>query len=157
MTDRIDRDPYAVNQAGVDVTEATVSMGSVGDFEYAVTDENVDLIAKTCHELNRIWCGMNGDHSQPSWESAPDWQTKSAKTGVLFHAKNPHAGDSATHDSWMEEKVADGWVYGPVKDPIKKEHHCMVPFEMLPPDQQAKDALFRSTCHALFKHYALKI
>lgn len=39
--------------------------------------------------------------------------------------------------------------YGPIKDAVKKEHPCFVPFTTLPAEQQAKDALFRSIVHAL--------
>ena len=55
-------------------------------------------------------------------------------------------GDS--HRSWLAEKEGDGWVYGPVKDPERKEHPCMVPFGQLPKDQQAKDFLFLATVKA---------
>lgn len=105
-------------------------------------------IARIAHEVNRAWCEFNGDMSQPRWEEAPDWQRESAVNGVQFHIANPDAGDSASHDSWMAEKVASGWVYGPVKDPDAKVHPCIVPFEQLPKEQQFKDRLFRTIVHA---------
>ena len=110
---------------------------------------NFEKIAEVCHEANRAWCAANGDYSQPSWDGAPDWQKTSAVNGVRFHAENPDAGDSASHDNWMAEKVADGWVFGPVKDPVNRQHPCIVPFDELDPVQQAKDRLFRSIVHAL--------
>ena len=110
-----------------------------------------EKIARVTHEANRAWCIANGDTSQPNWEEAPDWQRDSALTGVAFHRDNPDAGDSASHDSWMAQKIADGWVYGPEKNPdaTPRTHPCIVPFEELPRVQQAKDALFRSIVHAL--------
>jgi len=101
-------------------------------------------LARVCHEANRAWCEYNGDTSQPAWEDAPKWQQDSAIAGVRFVVGNPDAGDSASHESWMREKVTDGWVYGEVKDPEAKTHPCMVPFEELPPEQQFKDRLFRT-------------
>lgn len=106
-------------------------------------------IARVAHEANRAWCEANGDSSQASWDNVPDWQRQSALNGVEFHLANPDAGDSASHDNWMAEKVADGWVYGQVKDPEAKTHHCIVPFDQLPKVQQIKDALFRSIVHAI--------
>lgn len=107
-------------------------------------------IARVAHEVSRAWCEFNGDHSQPSWGDAPDWQVESAVNGVKFHMANPDAGDSASHDSWMAEKVANGWVYGPVKDPEASPptHPCIVPFDKLPREQQFKDRLFRTIVHA---------
>lgn len=110
-----------------------------------------DIIAEICHEANRLWCQSHGDMSQVPWMNAPDWQRESAVNGVIFIMQNPDAGDSASHDNWMREKLANGWVYGEVKDADAKTHPCLVPFVQLPPEQQAKDALFRSIVLALTK------
>jgi hypothetical protein len=109
----------------------------------------IDDIALICHELNRAYCLALGDRSQPAWKDAPDWQRESAVSGVEFHRANPDADDAASHNNWLQDKAADGWTYGPMKDAAKKEHHCMVPFERLPLDQQIKDKLFRQTVHAV--------
>lgn len=109
---------------------------------------NVD-IATICHEANRAYCQIIGDSSQPSWADAPDWQKRSAINGVNFHLYNPHAKPSQSHDNWFAEKVADGWKYGPVKDPEKKEHPCCVPYNHLSEEQQVKDKLFKAIVDAL--------
>jgi hypothetical protein len=44
----------------------------------------------------------------------------------------------------MQEKKAAGWIYGPVKDPEKKEHPCIVPYDQLPIEQRTKDYLFKA-------------
>ena len=72
----------------------------------------------------------------------------SAMMGVNLHC-DKNVGPEASHESWMAQKVAEGWVYGPVKDPEAKTHHCIVPFDMLPREQQAKDFIFRAVVHAL--------
>ncbi|MDX1446616.1 RyR domain-containing protein [Lishizhenia sp.] len=101
-------------------------------------------IAKTCHEVNRAYCKIIGDNSQPSWNDAPDWQKQSAINGVKFHLSNPNSKPSDSHKNWLNEKRKDGWKYGKKKDTIKKLHPCMVPYSKLPKKQQAKDALFIS-------------
>ena len=53
------------------------------------------------------------------------------------------------HNNWSAEKVADGWVYGEVKDVEKKTHPCLVPFDQLPLFQQKKDKLFSAIVDAL--------
>lgn len=112
---------------------------------------SVLAIAVTIHEANRTWCEMHGDTSQPVWGDAPRWQKESAINGVLFHLENPHVGPEASHNSWWEEKVRTGWVYGDVKDPeaLPPTHPCMVSFIHLPEFQQAKDRMFRAMVHAL--------
>lgn len=114
-----------------------------------LSENEVEAIAAVAHEANRAYCITLGDLSQPSWTDAPEWQAKSARAGVRFHEANPDAGDSASHESWMREKYADGWTWGPVKDAEKRTHPCLVPFDELPVEQQRKDALFRAVVHAL--------
>lgn len=109
----------------------------------------VEKIAKVCHEVNAEYCVAFGDFSQPSWENAPEWQKKSAITGVEFHINNPDAGASNSHESWLSEKISDGWTYGEEKNPDKKEHPCIVLFEHLPAEQKAKDFIFRQIVHSL--------
>lgn len=106
-------------------------------------------IARVCHEANRAYCLTLGDKTQCAWDVAPDWQVESAIKGVRFHLANPGAKPCDSHNSWLDQKTADGWKYGPVKDPAKKEHPCFVPYEQLPVEQQVKDALFIAVVHAL--------
>lgn len=108
-------------------------------------------IARVCHEVNRAYCEALGDFSQPRWEDAPEWQRESAMLGVNLHDDNPDAGPQASHESWMKQKIADGWVYGPVKDPAAKVHPCIMPFDQLPREQQAKDYIFRAIVLALIE------
>lgn len=103
---------------------------------------NIEQIAKVAHETNRAYCESLGDFSQTPWGEAPIWQRTSAINGVKFHIENPGAGPSGSHENWLKEKYAEGWKYGEVKDPDKKEHPCCVPYDELPKEQQIKDALF---------------
>ena len=108
-----------------------------------------EIIAPICHAANKGWCEANGDWSQKDWKEAEQWQRDSAISGVNFKLNNPDAGHDAQHNSWMKEKVDDGWVYGKVKDAEAKTHPCIVPFESLPEFQQKKDALFCAIVDAL--------
>ena len=110
---------------------------------------NTEQMARVAHEVNRAYCQALGDNSQPAWEDAPQWQRDSAMLGVRLHTENPGASAAASHESWMAQKVAEGWVYGPEKKPELKQHHCIVPFDALPVAQQAKDYIFRGVVHAL--------
>ena len=105
-------------------------------------------VARVCHEVNRAYCEALGDNSQASWDGAPEWQRASARMGVDLHLMG-NFGPEASHISWMKQKLDEGWKYGAVKDANTKTHPCIVPFDMLPVAQQAKDYIFRAVVHAL--------
>lgn len=110
-------------------------------------EAKVDACARAAHEANRAYCIALGDLSQPSWEAAPDWQKSSARQGVggALAGNTPEQ----SHESWLAEKRAAGWKYGPVKDPEKKLHPCFMPYADLPPAQRAKDAVFVTVVRAM--------
>lgn len=109
----------------------------------------IEDIARICHEANESLCVTQNDLSQSSWDDAPDWQRQSAINGVKFHINNPDASPAASHNSWLREKLDNGWVYGEVKDIEAKTHPCIQDYEDLPKEQQAKDHLFRAIVHGL--------
>lgn len=107
----------------------------------------IALCARAAHEVNRVYCQHLGDHSQAAWDDAPDWQRESCIAGVsgVLAGNTP----AQSHDSWLRFKTADGWRYGPVKNPDTKEHPCMVPYEELPPAQRRKDDLYIAVVRAM--------
>lgn len=111
-------------------------------------------VARIAHEMNRHYCIATGDMSQPYWETAPDWQKESAIKGVQLHLETPGLPPEASHNAWMAEKEADGWVWGPVKDPEKKTHPCMCPYNDLPLLQRLKDSIFIGVVDSLRIHVA---
>ncbi|MEM2695607.1 MAG: RyR domain-containing protein [Thermoproteota archaeon] len=48
----------------------------------------------------------------------------------------------ALHDRWMEEKLRQGWTYGPVKNIEKKTHPDLIPYEDLPEDKKELDRMY---------------
>ncbi len=103
-------------------------------------DQQIINAARTAHEVNRAYCVGIGDNSQKAWDDAEAWQRISAIKGV--EGVIAGAGPGQSHENWLKEKEETGWKYGPVKDSVKKEHPCFLPFDELPEQQQFKDHLF---------------
>lgn len=133
-------------------------MNIVGNITTAEADamrEAHERIIQTCarhaHEVNRAYCAAIGDHSQLPWHEAPSWQRDSAIAGsralVLDQSRTPEQ----SHEGWLEHKLADGWRYGTAKDPGLKTHPCMVQYAVLPPEQRAKDHIFRAAVLGMFE------
>lgn len=107
---------------------------------------NYENVAKICHATNKAYCETIEDFSQPDWDKAPQWQKESAINGVKFHINNENTTPADSHKSWLKEKTEQGWKYGEIKDPEKKEHPCFTAYENLPKSQQVKDYLFKGIC-----------
>ena len=43
------------------------------------------------------------------------------------------------HDTWAQQRLAEGWRYGPQRDDAKKEHPDLVPYEELPESEKEYD------------------
>lgn len=110
--------------------------------------DKIEACAHVAHEINRRYCELIGDYSQVSWYEAPDWQRASAREGVKNIIADPNFSPEQSHESWMKLKAAEGWSYGPEKDPQAKKHPCMLPYDKLPAAQQQKDALFGAAVRA---------
>ena len=107
----------------------------------------IEACARAAHEANRAYCIGIGDHSQPSWDDAPDWQRSSARDGVTGALDG--ATPEQSHEGWLATKLAAGWVYGATKDPDVKTHPCMVEYAELPPAQRKKDHIFIAVVNAV--------
>ena len=99
-------------------------------------------VAKTCHQVNKVYCESLGDFSQVDWEDAPEWQKQSVINGVKYHLTNENTTPADSHENWLKEKIADGWKFGKIKDIEKKEHPCFVPYDEFPVTQNSKDYIF---------------
>ena len=114
-----------------------------------ITDTWIKDIAKVCHEANRALCQAFGDNSQQSWEQSPEWQQHSAIDGVNAILHKQVNGPADSHNSWMAQKIEEGWRLGAKKDVEKKLHPCLVSFDRLFPEQQAKDYVFFAVASCL--------
>lgn len=104
--------------------------------------DDIEDAAEQAHEANRAYCILTGDDSQPRWNDAPEWARTSAINGVKFIIENWKATPEDSHKSWLAEKAATGWKWGPRKNPDAKEHPCFLDYKDLPKDQQIKDYIF---------------
>jgi len=103
-------------------------------------------IARICHEANRALQVALNDPAIPvcrKWEWEDEQIRLSTINGVVFHL-GTDATPRESHENWMRQKLHDGWVYGEVKDPDRKTHPCLVPYDELSPQDRIKDELFSS-------------
>ena len=110
----------------------------------------INQIAKVCHQANKAYCETIGDASQVDWENTPLEIQVSAKHGVYKMIQSECTMlPSDLHESWMKEKLGNGWVYGGKKDFEKKTHPCLVKYDALPESQRVKDYIFSAVVMAM--------
>lgn len=109
----------------------------------------VETAAQIAHEVNRGYCASLGDFSHKPWDQIDEDLQRSALEGADHVLAEKITSPEKSHEGWSETKIRQGWKYGPAKDPKKKEHPCLVPFDELPPEQKLKDTLFISAVNSV--------
>jgi hypothetical protein len=107
------------------------------------------LIAQIAHLVNASYSLALGEDSHKPWAELGEEVQNSQIAGVEFRLANPDAPPSAQHEEWVKQKTADGWIYGETKDVDNKIHPCLVEFDQLPAELQAKDVLFTNLVKGL--------
>lgn len=110
----------------------------------------IEEIAIVAHEVNRAYCIACGDISHVAWEHTSDETKDSVIAGVEFKLDNHNATPEESHNSWFKFKIEHGWVFGEEKSTSSKTHPCLVAYEDLPTEQQAKDHIFHAIVMSLW-------
>src|SRR3954471_14772151 len=90
-----------------------------------------ESIARVCHEVNKAYCESVGDNSQKSWDDMDASERESAIKGVEFAIENSPDAERL-HEAWSKGKIEAGWILGRCKDPEKRIHPSLVPYDQLP-------------------------
>ncbi|MDE5656154.1 MAG: Ryanodine receptor Ryr [Muribaculaceae bacterium] len=43
------------------------------------------------------------------------------------------------HEVWAQNRISEGWTYGPVRDDALRHHPCLVPYDELPESEKQYD------------------
>jgi ryanodine receptor 2 len=43
------------------------------------------------------------------------------------------------HEVWAQSRISEGWIYGLVRDDVKKQHPCLIPYDELPEIEKEYD------------------
>lgn len=43
------------------------------------------------------------------------------------------------HEVWAQNRIKEGWTYGPIRDDQKRQTPCLVPYDQLPEEEKAYD------------------
>lgn len=105
-----------------------------------------EQIAPVVHEAIRAYQKQLGQPVNPPWDEAT-WEKESTIEAVRFALDSPAPGQQ--HAKWMDDRIAAGWTYGPVKDSVAKTNPALRPFQELPESEKAKDSIVIALTQAL--------
>ena len=108
--------------------------------------------AKIIHETLSHYKKENNNPVIINWDQASPEKKQSTIDGIKYHLLNPTASGKDSHDSWMNQKIANGWSYGETKDPIKKSHPNLVPYDRLDDHTKSLDHIFSGLVNSLKDH-----
>lgn len=103
---------------------------------------DIHSVALIAHESNRMLQIVNGDEVSPIWDCLEEPERERTVNGVAFALRNGDVCPKELHENWCKDMYADGYKRGETIDRANLTHPNLVPFEKLPVDQKAKDALF---------------
>ncbi len=105
-----------------------------------MTDREIaELAAPLVHAANNTYCRAIGETPSLPWEELPE----TSQRGLVEAIERMFSGESyeQAHGAWMALRLAEGWRWGPEKDPRAKVSPALVPYHLLPPEQLRKDTL----------------
>lgn len=107
-------------------------------------------IAEVFHETNHVYSRTLGQETDfPTWKETPVETRTALAERVQRRLDNPDAPQRMEHDFWVQKKIDQGWKFGSEKDPGKKEHPFIVPYEEVPESEQDRDEIFIAIVSAL--------
>ena len=109
---------------------------------------SIDEIGRVCHEANRAYCIVVGDkNGLVGWDELAEDYKELTRVGVMGVLKGNTP--EMSHESWMKERLENGWKYGEKLNREAKIHPNLVPYNELPEKQKIKDHLFVNIVKAL--------
>lgn len=109
----------------------------------------VDDIACTAHSAVMAWARSQSDFTHEIWSNCSAEHKNSMREGVLAQLENPDRSPQSNHEAWLDQKVKDGWQFGPVRDEVAKTSPALVAYRDLPVEFRKRNAIFQAVVNAL--------
>lgn len=102
-----------------------------------IPPEEIARIVHTAHCSLQVWLedpcpAMPWDTLSPSQKEMVVSEVRLVQQGFPY---------DYVHQVWMEKMFEDGWSHGKVKDPVRKRHPDLLPWEKLPFWEQQKTVM----------------
>jgi len=105
-------------------------------------DEREAAAAQHGHEVLRAYRAALGEDPGPAWEDLPGVAHIRPLAMVNALVEGRGGSPEERHRRWLAARAAEGWRWAEREDRARRLSPCMRPWAALPPEQQAKDAIW---------------
>jgi hypothetical protein len=98
-------------------------------------------IAAVCYAVNNAYRAAIGELTRITWGDLLPVDQESLIAGVKLAMKNTQTPEQQ-HNTWLDNKLADGWLFGKEEDLVGKKSPNMVPYIEISEIQKVKDHVF---------------
>jgi hypothetical protein len=115
---------------------------------------DIKQVAQVIHEANKAFGESIGESHHVSWEKTPESQKKISIGVVKNFIENKYKmTPEEVHKNWLEDKIKQGWKWGPGFNPITRLNPNLVPYDQLNLNEKMKDYLVRNIIAAFHRCY----
>lgn len=114
---------------------------------YIETYKKVLLLSRLCYETIRGYSNSIGEDHLDIWYETSDNIREFVVQEVLHNLSNEDVSVEEAHSRWCKYMKKEGWKFGESIDCDKKEHHNLVDYDDLKPEQKSKYHIFRTLCN----------
>ena len=114
----------------------------------------IDACAHAAHEAVRAYAkttAADGDLLANPWDHCDDAARAAARATVYRLIDCRSLTPEQAHEVWVASMVGLGWKKGRTKNVLAKTHPCLVEWDDLDHEIQAKDALFLDVAKAMLR------
>jgi hypothetical protein len=97
-----------------------------------------EQIAKATHDIVRAFQKGSQQTFSPIWENTNDEEKQDMICNVFLVRGDPYITPKEIHAEWLKKKKEDGWVYAGNKITRLKRHPCLLNWNMIGREEQAK-------------------
>lgn len=107
-----------------------------------------DQLRRAVRIVHACWVAYQLATYQPYNEEPTDDQIANTEAALLAYLDDPTIRVESLHERWVQERLAQGWRFGPVFNSMAKTHPNLVPYSYLPEIERRKNNNFHAA--ALF-------
>ncbi|MGE7305780.1 RyR domain-containing protein [Priestia megaterium] len=117
---------------------------AMAKFKEATKEKYMEDIARLVANVNHAYGNVTRNY-QRDWDHLSDEKRKKIRNDIKAYMERGKSFEHI-HSHWVTERAQEGWVFGELFDLQKKQTPYLVPYNQLPQEKRAIDAIIAAIC-----------